>query len=131
LEEKIQFEIRKKGSVILIVFYLGRRGRRGEIWCEPQSTGGFKKKQFWNSIRSGKETVLEKAREEKTREDFMDTVVRFWKICNTTETSKVKEKEVKKGKHDGKRSNYRLMVITKKNLLFRSFWKKEVAKFTE
>jgi hypothetical protein len=69
----------------------------------------LKKKQFWNSIRRGKETVLEKAREEKTREDFMDTIVRtrrkgywFWKICNITETSKVKEKEVKKGKHDGK-----------------------------
>jgi hypothetical protein len=82
--------------------------------------------------------VLEKAREEKTREDFMSTIVRtrrkgywFWKICNTTETSKVKEKEVKKGKPDGKRSNYRLMVITKKNLLFRSFWNKKVAKFTE
>jgi hypothetical protein len=42
---------------------------------------------------------LEKAREEKTREDFMDTIVRtrrkgywFWKICNITETSKVKGK---------------------------------------
>jgi hypothetical protein len=82
--------------------------------------------------------VLKKPREEKTKEDFMDTIIRtrrkrywFWKICNITETSKVKEKEVKKGKHDGKRSNYRLMVITKKNLLFRSFWKKKVAKFTE
>jgi hypothetical protein len=82
--------------------------------------------------------VLKKPREEKTKEDFMDTIIRtrrkgywFWKICNITETSKVKEKEVKKGKHDRKRSNYRLMVITKENLLFRSFWKKKVSKFSE
>jgi hypothetical protein len=60
LEEKIQFEIRKKGSVILIVFYLGRRGRRGEIWCEPQSTGGFKKISFGTPLEEERKLLWKK-----------------------------------------------------------------------
>jgi hypothetical protein len=45
LEEKIQFKIRKKGSVILIVFLSWEKGKKRKC-CESQSMGGFEKISF-------------------------------------------------------------------------------------